>query len=539
MNSLKKITLFNIFKGKVLVYAFFIVLHVFLFNINATEWGDSYSLLRSAESLKVGFYPEKEKRPPLFSLFLATRPSNIDPILWGRGVVFVFSILSFIFFDKLISQYTKNKKSQKFALLLFTLNPVYLYWSIRVMSDVPFSFFAILIFYLLSRWKETLDIDRSILLGVLAALAILTRFEGYILFFSLLVGVAFLNSELKLSTFNPKTLFVSLWHKLRFLVPLGLTTLLIILPYWLFRSPLDSKYFGEQEYRKFDWNVIWVYFSSLFFVLGFLPFFYFIFKNIFSYKKTSATLHFIRTNAGMASFLLLEMILILWWPAAVPRLFSTIIPFLVVILVLSYEEFKLTDSRLGVYDYVALVSLLVFLGVTQYFLKLQFLVSSQWAFIFIFILQIIILLFLILRKEKMFLIFSFVSLFVWAFSTIWIHRFVYISLKEASLYAAKNLTGYIIYNDSSGTSDWYLNRSGLNKNSHAGRYDVLILDDISYRRLSKKDPSYILLTNENNTDMYFGIEKRPYLTLIKEFRYNIGGKIFFTDVLKFNKEWQE
>lgn len=538
MNSQKRITFCEVFKNKLPIYAFFIVLHIFLFNINATEWGDSYSILRSAESIKTGIYPQKEKRPPLFSVILATRPSGVDAVAWGRGVVFVFSLLSLVFFDKLVSQHVKNEKYQKIALLLFILNPIYLYWSIRIMADIPFSFFGILIFYLLSRWKEKLDIKKSILLGALAGLSILTRFEGYILFFALLIGVIFLNSGLKLSVFKPKGFFVGLWRKLKFLLPIGLTTFLVALPYWLSRSPLDSKYFGEQEYRTFDWRLIWIYFSSLFYVLGFLPFFYFIFKNIFSYKKTGSVVRFLGENVGISVYILLEMVLILWWPAAVPRLFSAIIPFFVILLVLSYEEFQTNDSRLRALDYIALAFLIGNFGLTQYLFKLQFLVSNQWTFVFVFVLQILILIFLILRKEKMFLIFSFASLFVWALSTIWIHRLVYLSIKEASLYAVKNLTGYIIYNDSGGTSDWYLNRSGLNKNSHAGRYDVLILDDISYRRLSAKDPNYILLTNENNTDMYFGIEKRPYLTLIKEFRYNINGKIFFTDVLKFNKEEQ-
>ncbi len=539
MNSQKRIIFSEIFKSKLLIYAFFIVLHVFLFNINATEWGDSYSILRAAESIKTGVYPQKEKRPPFFSVVLSTRPHGVDAITWGRGVVFVFSFASFIFFDKLVCQYIKSTKYQKFALILFTLNPIYLYWSIRIMSDIPFSFFGIVIFYLLSRWKEKLDIKKSTLLGALAGLSILTRFEGYILFFALFIGVVFLNSGLKLSAFKPRTFFFGLWHKLKFLLPLGLTTLFVLLPYWLFRSPLDSKYFGEQEYRTFDWRLIWVYFSSLFYILGFLPFFYFIFKNIFSYKKTGSAVRFLMENVGISVYLLLEMVLILWWPAAVPRLFSAIVPFFVILLVLSYEEFQSRGSELKVLDYVALAFLIGNFGLTQYFFKLQFLVSNQWAFIFVFILQIIILIFLILRKEKMFLMFSFMSLLVWGLATIWVHRFIYISMKEAAVYAAKNLSGYVIYNDTYGIADWYLNRSGINKNVYGDRHDVLILHDISYKRISGKNPDYILLTNENNTDMYFGIEKRPYLTLVKEFRYTINGKIFFTDILKFNKEKQQ
>lgn len=536
MNSQKRIIFSEIFKSKLLIYAFFIVLHGCLFNVNATEWGDSYSILRAAESIKTGIYPQKEKRPPFFSVVLSTRPHGVDAITWGRGVVFVFSFASFIVFDKLVCQYIKSKKYQKFALILFTLNPVYLYWSIRIMSDIPFSFFGILIFYLLSRWKEKLDIKKSILLGALAGLSILTRFEGYILFFALFIGVVFLNSGLKLSVFKPRTFFFGLWHKLKFLLPLGLTTLFVLLPYWLFRSPLDSKYFGEQKYRTFDWRLIWTYFSSLFYILGFLPFFYFIFKNIFSYKKTGSAVRFLMENVGISVYILLEMVLILWWPAAVPRLFSAIIPFFVILLVLSYEEFQSNGPRLRALDYIALAFLIGNFGLTQYIFKLQFLVSNQWAFLFVFILQIIILILLVLRKEKMFLMFSFISLLVWGLATIWVHRFIYISMKEAAVYAAKNLSGYVIYNDTYGIADWYLNRSGINKNVYGDRHDVLILHDISYKRISGKNPDYILLTNENNTDMYFGIEKRPYFTLVKEFRYNINGKNFFTDVLKFNKE---
>jgi len=536
MNSLRKITSCNKLSVKLLIYVFFIVLHIFLFNINAAEWGDSYKILKAAEYIKRLDYPKNEKRPPLFSIILATRPQPVDAVVWGRVVMLAFSLTSFFCFDKLVSQYIKKDKYQNISLILFTLNPVYLYWSIRIMSDIPFSFFVILTFYLLSRWKGALSVSRSILLGFILGLAILTRFEGYILLFSVMVGMIFMESGLKLSFFLPRVFFRELWYKLKYLVPLGLTTLIVILPYWLFRSPIDSKYLDEQEYRSFDFSLLWIYFVSLLYILGFIPFFYFVIKDIFSHKSSGSVIIFLRENVGISVFLLLECILILWWPAAVPRLFVAVVPFFIIVFVRSYEDFETQDTKLSLLDILALSFLLLFYGVSQYYMRLQFLLPVKTVFVAVFLMQLVVIVSIIKKKSNIMLIFGLLSIFIWSLATIWLHRYLYLSIRDAAKYAAYNLSGKVIYNDVSSISDWYITQSGINKNIKGDFHAVLNLDDINYKILRKKNPDYLILTNEYNPYINFGIERRPYLTLVKEFKYNINGKVFFSDILKFNKE---
>ena len=156
MNLPRKTISFKNIPAKFYAYLLFIVLHVALFNVNTAEWGDSYRILRASEYIRQGSYPSDEKRPPLFSALTAVRPNSVDPVVWGRVVVFIFSFLSLIVFDKLTQIYIKNEKYRFVSLILFILNPVYLYWSIRVMADVPFSFFVLLTFYLLSKYYESL-----------------------------------------------------------------------------------------------------------------------------------------------------------------------------------------------------------------------------------------------------------------------------------------------------------------------------------------------------------------------------------------------
>src|SRR5688572_13539572 len=113
-----------------------LAVHLLLFNINVAEWGDSYRIMRASEFLRDGAYPTDEKRPPLFALILATRPDFVDQTQWGRIVLLIFSIASFYLFWKLAQRYLKESNKRQFALILFIFNPVYLYWSLRVMADI-------------------------------------------------------------------------------------------------------------------------------------------------------------------------------------------------------------------------------------------------------------------------------------------------------------------------------------------------------------------------------------------------------------------
>lgn len=536
MNLLRRIILFKkVFKDnplKVLIFFFFIALHLLLLNINSAEWGDSYRILRAAENVRRLTYEEKEKRPPLVSAVIAVRPSSVDAVVWGRVVLLGFSIITFIIFDKLSSIYIKDKKYQLISLLLFVLNPTYLYWSIRIMADVPFSLFVLIAFYLLEKWKDNLNIGRLIVLGLVCGLSILTRFEGYLLTLSILMGVLFLNKEYSPDLLKIKNFFSLFFLKFKNLLIIGLTTLVVILPWLLFRSPFESKYLDEPETRVYNLNTIWIYFVSLFYLLGFTQFFYFLFKNPANFLKL------FKQNIGIAVFTILELVLILLWPAAIPRLFISLIPFLIISFVLALEKYESSNEKISYLDVFVIILLLVFYALSQYILKLQFLVTSRNLFLVVFGIQIVSTYLLLTKKKNVFLFVTVLSMFVWSLSVIYIHKDLYHALKDASEYVARNLSGRVAYDSVNGVTDWYLNREGKNKELSGFYYPVLVKKDLDPKRLSDKHVDYMILTNEHNPDASYDIDKRPYLTVIKDFRYNVNGKDFFALVIKFNKDYK-
>lgn len=153
---------------------FVIALHILTINVNHAEWGDSYRILRASQHIRDFSYPADEKRPPLYSLVLATYPSFVDPVAWGKLVMFGFSLLGLFLFLKLFDllSITKTEESKVSALLLFMLNPVYFYWSLRLYADVPFSILTVFALYLVTKWRDVITTSKILVLAVLAALAV-------------------------------------------------------------------------------------------------------------------------------------------------------------------------------------------------------------------------------------------------------------------------------------------------------------------------------------------------------------------------------
>src|SRR3989344_9004953 len=111
MNLQKILQFKNTFTEKrlfLLLLMGFFATDILFFNVNKAEWGDSYRILRASELLKQGAYPDDEKRPPLLSLVIASRPLTIDPVIYSRIVLFVFSLCSFVLFYFLARKYISN-----------------------------------------------------------------------------------------------------------------------------------------------------------------------------------------------------------------------------------------------------------------------------------------------------------------------------------------------------------------------------------------------------------------------------------------------
>ncbi|MFA6982152.1 MAG: glycosyltransferase family 39 protein, partial [Patescibacteria group bacterium] len=449
------------------VFIVFVVLHLALININVAEWGDSYRILRAAEYIRRFTYPLDEKRPPLFSLILAIRPGFIDQILWGRILMFLVSIATFWFFKKLC-RLLLDKKDVDIALLFLTLNPIYFYWSIRIMADVPFSLITIIAMYEFLKRRGQHSIKQLVLLGFISGLAILTRFEGYILTGS--IGLALLLSR------NGKNIKNAIIY--------SAATLITILPWVLYRNPLTSSYFGETSGRSYDLKMVFIYLVSLLFMFGFTS----AFSYLYAGRKDIVA--FLRQNLVLLLYVALELLLILLWPAAIPRLFVAVLPFLIILLVKTNKAFKVNNRVIPI----------LLLGVficAQYFLRLQFLVSMKVFFAVVVLIQI----FAIFSKIEKYTRFALcASMFVWLLSSVFVHKDIFVSVKNGASYAAQNLVGVVGYNDISSVSDWYLNQmsqkdlSGVFFNySKKAQLECQNLHDLGF--------DHLLMTNEHNTDM--------------------------------------
>lgn len=504
----------------------FIIIHVSLFSINAAEWGDSYRMLRAAEYIKDGSYPLDEKRPPLFSLILALRPAFIEQVVWGRSVVFTLSLVSFVLFLKVVDFFIREKKYKNLAAALYTLNPVWLYWSIRVMSDVLFHTLVLAILYVYLKAKNDVkgvNFKNICLLGFLSGLSILTRFEGYLILFSL--GVALVLPEISLN--NLKSFLSNVLISRKKLLTLVATAFLTILPYLLYKSPLNSSYFEEPSGRVYDLKMVIVYLVSLIYVFGFATAPFFLKKTLSLFKDTF-----------ILSFTLLELLLILAWPAAIPRLFVPLIPVLVIWLGIGIKEYFDSGYTLKPNQMVFLAVLVFAWPLIQYILKLQFLVLQKPLLFGLFFLQILLIPIIYRKKFKAFVLLALLSSLMWALSPIYLHKTIFAPIKNAAEFVSKNLYGRVGYNDVSSVSDWYLNQASDTDGVSGEYYNTEKKENLEIEDLLSSKIDYLLITNEHNTDMSLDLNKRPYLEVIKDFSYNINGKLFFAKVVKINKEYK-
>ncbi|MBU0649728.1 glycosyltransferase family 39 protein [Patescibacteria group bacterium] len=478
------------------LYALSIILasRTLLTNVNAAEWGDSYRILRASNFIREASYPQDEKRPPLFSALLAIRPGNVDAVLWGRIFMLGIFLTALFVFYQLGQKMLTTANQRWLALLFLALNPVYLYWSLRIYADILFSLWVLWCFYLFERWRENRNKAAAkflIGMGVICGLSILTRFEGYLLTFSTACGILVLtNATLK--------------QKFSQLISFGLTVAILILPWLIYRNPLTSSYFEEPAGRNYDLETIITYLISYLFVLGIIP----------AFALIRARTAIIKKYPHIFTFLILESLLILAWPAAIPRLFIPIIPFLIVALVKNLEP----DLR-NVSPVLSIVLAVIYI-LGQNKLRLQFLGPHTLVFAFVSIISITGTIFLLLRQRKLFLLSALVSMSALASSTIYLHKDVYRTIQELAVYARQAAPGKTLHNDSAGLVSWYLPQSEY-KN-----FDSKI--HLTREYLLDNNISYLIITNEFNPNLEIALDKRPHLHLIKKSEYQRGGKMFFT-----------
>ena len=308
-----------------------------------------------------------------------------------------------------------------------------------------------------------------------------------------------------------------------FLYTLGVAVFAV--PFLIWRNPITSSYLEEPGGRAYDLRVLATYILSLLFIFGFTSAFFFLSGNI---KRVG---EFLKKNLAITIFTALELVLILAWPAAVPRLLVPIIPLLTIILVLGFNEHFEAGGKRSLAPLLGLTTLLLVFIFGQYFLKLQFLILYKLILAAAVLLQVVNIYSIYQRKFNVFTLSLILSMTIWALSTVWLHKDNFISVKHAAEYASQNLSGVIGYNDVSSVSDWYLNHKSPGSPIVGKFYSYDKKADLNKEALDSLGYDYLLMTNEHNTDMKLDIESRPYLETIKEFSYEINGKVFFAKII--------
>ncbi len=500
------------------VFVLFITLHLFLLNINFAEWGDSYRILRASEYLRSFDYPSDEKRPPLYSLLLSIRPSVVDPIIWGKILMLLISTLTFILFTKIASEFfSNNYYKTNLASLFLALNPVFLYWSLRIYADVFFALIVLLATLVyIKRYKRVNSYLNIFILGFITSLGIVTRFEGFILFGALGIGITFSEG------------FVNLTYQIREnlgkVLSYALTVVLMIFPYFIWRNPFTSSYLSEPSGRVFGVNEIVIFFASVAFCGGSILYFIFISQSINTIKK------FLVENTFIGSYLLFILILSLLWPAAIPRLLVSAIPFGILLFVVQYTSvLEFTKKQV-----IIVSSLLIgFYILVQYKYKLQFLLPSKQLMVIVILMGLLSLLAYLLRNKNLLLLSFILSMFVWSLTVVYLHKDIFKVVTLGAKFAGRGLDGVVAYNDISAVSDWYLNNDPLRNPKVSGKFlPYYKKSDASLSNLRAIGSDYLLITNEHNLSMTFDDSDKPYLEKVAEYTETVNGGSFFTKVYK-------
>lgn len=498
----------------VLVF-FYALVHLALLNVNVAEWGDSYRILRAALYIDKLSYPENEKRPPLFSALISLFPQSPDPVLWGRVTVFGLGVATFAMYLKLLRNYLTrygiySVRSLYLGGLLFMFNPILFYWSLRIMSDVLFLFLVILAFYVYScSWP---NLQKALVLGLVAGLSVLTRFEGYLLFGALGLdyGIAFLRNK------NPKYVLVY-----------GVSFLILYLPFVLWRNPFTSSYLEEPGDRVYDLNTLLVFLLAFLFSLGFVSA-----PHFFKVPK-----EFVLKNLALSFFLVLDFILVLLWPAAVPRLLMPLLPFFIIFVVAEIsivfnKPFETKHFRTLITGGI----LLAVYVIGQYYYKQQFLIVNKYVFIFVVLLSCLSLAFMFLQKGKLFYLSVIASTILWSGSIIYLHKDMYTTLIQTADYMLKNIKGNISHNDTAAVLAWNIEYRYPN-DAITGDFVALYNDDmIDYNKLiEEKKYDYLIVTNEEKPFFTFH-PKDDYLDEVFSTSKYTNGALYTTTIYKIKYE---
>lgn len=475
----------------------YLVIRVFLLNINYTEWGDTFRMIRAADYLSKASWPWDEKRWPLYSVFLIPGVWLNIPVFWGRVIAILISSASlgmiYAFYLKYIS---KNKLYALYAAMFVATSSVFGYWSFRVMADPLFALLVLVYFYFFPQiYTEKRNENSEFLLSGLLLMITMTRLEG--LFVASATGVFFLIYSIskKKFGFKIKNLKDNLTSILIFFIP----QVLIYLPWTLYakvlyKGPVSNNYLDEVETFVFNLERFKYFFTYSAFVLVIPITVYFAWQG-FKAIKSRKNLYLI----PLALFILQEFLIGFIWTPSLPRIYMPVIPFLGMLFILGVEVFN--NKKLDVKRYMVINLVITFLfAYFQYSQRLYFLGASKLLFGFILFMNLVLIILPLLKIDykKYLITLSLILNLVIVSVIIYNQSYVYKSVMKGIEFVAP-LEGPIAYSDETGNSDWYLRSKGYYLDPENAIENL----DEQYELLKYNNIPYMLWTDEFNRKSAF------------------------------------
>ncbi|MCX6784067.1 MAG: glycosyltransferase family 39 protein [candidate division WWE3 bacterium] len=476
-----KAWLTNLWKNYKVLIVFLVVLTIFriaIININVTEWGDSFRILRAAKYLLNLTYPLDEKRLPFFSLLLSPGILVLEPVLWGRifaiGMTIVNLFLTAILFRTL---FPKVKNSViTLAVVLLAINPIFFYWSLRIMAETTFVSLVLLAFIVYFKGIRSNRSWWPYFLGLVLALGALTRYEGFLLSGSF--GLVFL---LKRQWSNIFKTF-SVWFVL--VAPWFVLTKLIL------HGGTSNAYVSELGTFNFDLNRLGYFITYTLFFLGYPILLSLIVPSIISWRKRLVSVIHAAATSPLWIFVAIEVALFFVWTPSLPRIMLSVIPVAYIFATKALSDIDFRTNRKILILSSSL--LLIMFVVLQLKFRMYFLVLSRLGEVLIIGLSILGIIAMWRNSKKLFLTGLILSCLIGSFVVVANQRLVYSTIYDVSLKAA-GLPGNIAFSDETGVSAWYLGNKGV-------YYNPSTPMDVTKQTewLHQNNIAYVINTNEFN-----------------------------------------
>jgi 4-amino-4-deoxy-L-arabinose transferase-like glycosyltransferase len=491
-----------------LLLFFYIVVKIFLINVNFAEVGDSNNFLLLADQISKGIFPIFTNRLPFYPLLLAVGIRFLDGYLWGRILSLLFSVGSIVVLYKLAIALFKKREIAVLACLFTTLNPIFSNHSMRVYSEVLLLLLVLSSFYFFYRENSKLDF---LVVGFITILAAMTRFEGFILFPVFFISYAVLRK----------------WRKLIYYSAFTLSFFAAVLCFIYFKSGVFPSRFLEGlllVFRPREYNLVPTYLTHLLFISGFPALIYF---EVFGFSYLFRSF---KKFAPLILYLGIELLLIYkTHPGA--RYFYVLVPIFSLVIASSIVQDFFKNKLVFLVVNVVSITLFVYLALT---VKPFFVFGTIYSSLITLILSLAVLLIYLLYKQprgsrivkNLVIAIVLISLFNLSSSIIWYRRYDYYTIAQASRYLA-NKSEKVAYFDESGVSAWFLRKNGVYFNE-----DLSDTDQLSW--LKKNNVKYAIYTNEYNENGELTVLKSAEYSdnfrLVESFEYH--RKQWPTDLLE-------